>query len=56
MSFAFFFLVLFYFMNHKHEALWPSKEHKLYIMYRLILSNPLHLTIGTKVSLIQIEF
>jgi hypothetical protein len=41
-------------MNHKHEILWPSKK-KLYILYKLILSNPLHLTIKLKLILIQSE-
>jgi hypothetical protein len=41
-------------MNHKNEALWPSK--KLYILYTLILSNILHLIIGSKLLLTQSEF
>jgi hypothetical protein len=41
------------FMNHKHEALWSLKNYKLYIVCTLILSNPLHLTIGSKLILTQ---
>jgi len=44
-----------YFMNRKHEALWPLKNYKLYILCTLILSNPLHLTVGSKLILIQNE-
>ncbi len=33
-------------MNHKHEALWPLKNCKLYTLYTLILSNSPHQTIG----------
>jgi hypothetical protein len=43
-------------MNHKHEALWLLKNCKLYILCTLILSNPLHLTIGMKLILTQNEF
>jgi hypothetical protein len=43
-------------MNHKHEALWALKNCKLYnIVCALILSNPPHLTIGSKLILIQNE-
>jgi len=35
-------------MNHKHEALWPFKNYKLYALSTLILSNLLHLIIGSK--------
>jgi hypothetical protein len=42
-------------MNHKHEALGPLKNYKLYTLYTLILSNPPHLTIGSKLILIQNE-
>ncbi len=40
-------------MNHKHEALWLLKKCTLYILCTLILSNPLHLTIGWSLILIQ---
>jgi hypothetical protein len=40
-------------MNHKHEALWPLKRCTLYILCTLILSNCLHLTIGSSLTLIQ---
>jgi hypothetical protein len=43
------------FMNHKHEALWPLKNCKLYIICTLVLSNPFHLTIGSRLILIQSE-
>ncbi len=42
-------------MDHKHEALWPSKNCKLYTLCTLILFNPLHLTIGSKLILTQSE-
>jgi len=38
-------------MDHKHEALWPLKNYKLYTFSTLILSNPPHLTIGSKLVL-----
>jgi hypothetical protein len=44
------------FMNHKHEALWLLKNYKLYILCTLILSNPPHLTVGSKLILTQNEF
>jgi hypothetical protein len=47
--------VLSCFMNHKHEALWLFKNCKLYIVCTLILSNPLHLTIGSRLILTQSE-
>jgi len=34
-------------MNHKHEAPWLLKKCTLYTLCTLILSNPLHLTIGS---------
>ncbi len=40
-------------MNHKHEALWSSKKCKLYTLCTLILSDPLHLPIGSKLTLTQ---
>jgi hypothetical protein len=40
-------------MNHKHEALWPLKKGKLYILCTLIPSNDFHLTIGSRLILIQ---
>jgi hypothetical protein len=43
-------------MNHKHEALWPQKNYKVYILYTLILSNPPHLSIGSKLIIAQMEF
>jgi hypothetical protein len=43
-------------MFHDHEALWSLKNYKLYNLCTLILSNSLHLTIGSKVILTQIEF
>jgi len=42
-------------MNHKHEALWMLKNYKLYIMCTLIWYNHTHLTIGSKLILIQNE-
>ncbi len=42
-------------MNHKHEALWPLKHCKLYILCTLILFNPFHLTIGSTLILTQNE-
>ncbi len=42
-------------MNHKHEALRPLKNCNLYILCTLILSNPLHLTIGSKLILTENE-
>jgi hypothetical protein len=42
-------------MNHKHKALWSLKNYKLYTMCTLILSNPLHLTVGSKWILTQNE-
>jgi hypothetical protein len=42
-------------MNHKHEALWPLKNFKLYILCILILFNSLHLTIGSRLILTQSE-
>jgi len=43
-------------MNHKHGALWPLKNCKLYIMCTLILFNPPHLTIGSRLILTQSSF
>jgi hypothetical protein len=43
-------------MNHKHEALWPLKNYKLYILCTLILSNPPHLIVGSKLILTQMNF
>jgi hypothetical protein len=40
-------------MNYKHEALWPLKNCNLYVVCTLILSNPFHLTIGSRLILIQ---
>jgi hypothetical protein len=51
MGIALFFSISFVwkcFMIHKHEVLWSLKNHKLYIVCTLILSNPLHLTIGSR--------
>jgi len=42
-------------MNHKHEALWLLKNCKLYILCTLILFNAPHLTIGSRLILIQSE-
>jgi hypothetical protein len=42
-------------MNHKHDALWPLKNNKLYTLCTLILFNPPHLTIGSKLILTQNE-
>jgi hypothetical protein len=43
-------------MNHKHEALWSLENCKLYIMCTLIiLSNPPHLIVGSKLTLTQNE-
>ncbi len=49
-----FFFGLVCVMNHKHEALWPLKRCRLYIL--CILSNSFHLTIGSSLTLIQNEF
>jgi hypothetical protein len=43
-------------MNHKHEALWLLKNYKLYTLYTLILSNPPHPAIGSKLIIAQNEF
>jgi hypothetical protein len=43
-------------MNPKHDTLWPLKNCKLYILCTLILFNPHHLTIGSRLILIQNEF
>jgi hypothetical protein len=43
------------FMNHKHEALWPLKNCKLYILCTLILFNPPHLIVGSRLILTQSE-
>jgi hypothetical protein len=43
-------------MNHKHKALWPLKNYKLYTIRTFILSNYLPLTIGSKLILTQSEF
>jgi hypothetical protein len=37
-------------MNHKHEAPWLLKKCMLYTFCTLILSNPLHLTIGSNLT------
>jgi hypothetical protein len=42
-------------MNHKHEAIWPLKNCKLYTLCTFILSNSPHLTIGSKLILTQNE-
>jgi hypothetical protein len=42
-------------MNLKHEALWPLKNYKLYIVYALILYNSFHLIIGSRLILTQSE-
>jgi hypothetical protein len=42
-------------MNHKHEALWPLKICTLCTLCTLIISNSLHLTIGSSLTLIQNE-
>jgi hypothetical protein len=42
-------------MNNKHEALWPSKNYKFYTLCTLVLSNPLHLIIGSRLILTQNE-
>jgi hypothetical protein len=43
-------------MSHKHEALWPRKNCTLHTLCTLILFNPLHLTIGLRLILIQVKF
>jgi len=40
-------------MNHKHEALWSLKNYKLYTICTIIFSNYFHLTIGSRLILIQ---
>jgi hypothetical protein len=42
-------LVMFH--ESQHEALWPLKNYKLYIVCTLILFNPFHLTIGSRLIL-----
>jgi hypothetical protein len=42
-------------MNHKHEALWSLKICMLYIVYTLVLSNPFHLIVESKLILTQSE-
>jgi hypothetical protein len=43
-------------MDHKHEALWLLKSHKLYTkLCTLILSNPPHQTVESKLILTQNE-
>jgi hypothetical protein len=42
-------------MNHKYETLWPLKKYKLYTLCTLILPNPTHLAIGSKLILTQNE-
>jgi hypothetical protein len=42
-------------MNHKHEALRSLKICKLHTLCILILFDPPHLTIGSKLILIQNE-
>ncbi len=54
-SFFSIFFCLIFFMNHKHAALWPLRNYKLYILCTLILSNFPHLTVGSKLILIQNE-
>jgi hypothetical protein len=49
------FIYLVMFMNLKHEILWSLKKCKLYILCTLILFNPFHLTIGSKLTLIRNE-
>jgi len=43
-------------MNHKQEALQLSKKCKLYTLCILILANPFHLTVESKLFSIQSEF
>jgi hypothetical protein len=43
-------------MNHKHEALWLLKKCMLHTLFTLILSNLFHLTIGSSLTLIQMNF
>jgi len=52
--FSFFFGLV---MCHEpqNEALWPLKKCMLYTLCTLILFNPLHLTIGSSLTLIQNE-
>jgi hypothetical protein len=47
--------VWYCFMNHKHEALWPLKNCKLYTVCMLILCNSLHLTFGSRLIWTQSE-
>jgi hypothetical protein len=47
--------VWYCFMNHKHEALWPLKNYKLYTVCTLILSNFLHIIVGSRLISIQNE-
>jgi hypothetical protein len=48
-----FFLFGICFMNHKHGALWLLRNYKLYTICTLILSNPLHIIIGSRLIFIQ---
>jgi len=50
---VFFCLVMFY--EPQTGALWSLKNYKLYTSCTLILSNPLHLTVGSKLIMNQNE-
>jgi hypothetical protein len=43
-------------MNHKHEALWLTKNYRLYMLCTLILFNLLHIIVGSKLILIKVKF
>jgi hypothetical protein len=43
------------FYEPQTSALWPLKNYKLYTLCTLILSNPLHLTVGSKLIMNQNE-
>jgi hypothetical protein len=43
-------------MNHKYETLWQLKKYKLCIVCTLILSNPLHLIVGSRLISLKVNF
>jgi hypothetical protein len=43
------------FINHKHETMWSLKKCMLCILCTMILFNPFHLIIGSRLTLTQSE-
>jgi hypothetical protein len=43
------------FMTHKHEVVWPLRNCKIYTLYTMILFNPPHLIVKSKLILTQNE-